>query len=273
MADKQDVGVKVSKPGFNALTAPDYDLIFSSSWPQLPIVATFTSGVITPTLSGSTYVYPAVTFTHNLGYTPFCAVWVKGQIPNIATTSGIKRDYAPTRLSMDKTTVTYGTFSSTTNYGSIQIHIKVYGLDIKKPVSYPYKQPPVIQQAYDPNYGVKLAKPNKQITSNDMRDFIIHSRCQSPQVDSVNVGGTSVDYTNTSGYTNWVYGFGTYGGTAMNVAYTNYSQAPPILRINTDASGNPKPNYYLLSGETNGTSSIVVLRDPLFVAQEVQVTY
>jgi hypothetical protein len=103
--------------------------------------------------------------------------------------------------------------------------------------------------------------------SKDMRDFILHSRCQSPQVDSVLVGasGATLTYTNTTGYTNWVFGFGSFNsGTSFVPARTDQAQAPPKLVIAN--------NVYSI-GTSGMVPVIVVLRDPLFAATQVEVTY
>lgn len=272
MADKQDVGVKVSQSGYNARTAPDYALAFSSSWPQLPIVAEFTT-TISPFNAGfgPPYSYNPVTFTHKLGYPPFTRCWVTGTGSGIASGHVTSDIYG---IQPGVNSIVYDSSMSTTNLtDTLTVFVRVYGLDISKPVSYKYKQPPVISTPYDPDYGFKIVKEGKQITSKDMRDFILHSRCQSPQVDSVNIApsGSPLVYTNTTGYTNWVFGYGSFdGGTTWKPARTDYQQSPPGLFI----VGNVYTNGTNVGGGITGMiPSIVVLRDPLFVPAEVSIIY
>lgn len=281
MADKQDVGVKVSQPGYNALDAPDYNLAFSSSWPQIVIAKEYTQTNVAPVdQGGGIWSYPSVTCTHNLGYNAFAFAWVKGYNDgiNISTTNVVHRVYDTTLHVNTAVWNEVGIFFSLgTTPPTLTVHIKVYTLDITAPVSYPYKQPPVIARPYDNNYGVKVVKEGKSIDSKDMRDFIIHSRCQSPQVDSVVVGGGSAIYLNTSGYTNWVFGFGGYydSGSSGPMHYipapVDATQAPPSLRVNRDRTGAMvQGSYYCIGGKA---TSIVVLRDPLFVPGNVEVIY
>lgn len=265
MADKQDFGIKVSQSGYNAFTAPDYALAFSSSWPQLPIAAEFLQTIAPFDGGAAPYTYNPITFTHSLNYPAFARVWISGTGTGISTGHVTSDIY---NLKTSKNSVTYSSPASTNNLSDrITVFVRVYALDITTPVSYPYKKPPVITTPYDPDYGIKIVKEGKDIASKDMRDFIIHSRCQSPQVDSVLVGasGSTLTYTNTTGYTNWVFGFGQFGTNfPFAPAYPNSSQSPPTLVISN--------NVYTV-GAPGMVPVIVVLRDPLFVPAQVEVTY
>lgn len=265
MADKQDFGIKVSQSGYNAFTAPDYALAFSSSWPQLPIAAEFIQTIAPFNGGGAPYTYNPITFTHKLGYPAFARVWISGTGTGLSTGHVAGDVY---NLKTSTNSVTYSSPASTNNLSDrITVFIRVYALNITQAVSYAYKQPPVISTPYDPNYGIKIVKEGKDIASKDMRDFILHSRCQSPQVDSVLIGtsGQTISYTNTTGYTNWVFGFGSFNsGTSFVPARTDATQSPPQLTISN--------NVYSI-GASGMIPIIVVLRDPLFVANQVEVTY
>lgn len=266
MPSQQDFGIKVSQSGYSAFTAPDYALAFSSSWPQLPIAAEFIQTMAPFNGGAAPYTYNPLTFTHTLGYPAFARVWVSGTGTGLAAGHVTSDIY---NLKTAKNSVTYSSPASTNNLSDrITVFVRVYALDITKPVSYRYKQPPVITTPYDPDYGIKIVKEGKDIASKDMRDFILHSRCQSPQVDSVLVGasGANLTYTNTTGYTNWVFGYGSFNSGASYVpAYPNSSQAPPTLLISN--------NVYTNGGVSGMIPIIVVLRDPLFAASQVEVTY
>jgi hypothetical protein len=261
----QDFGIKVSQSGYSAFNAPDYALAFSSSWPQLPIAAEFIQMIAPFNGGGAPYTYNPITFTHTLGYPAFARVWVSGTGTGLATGHVTGDVY---NLTTSKNSVTYSSPATTNNLSDrITVFVRVYALDITTPVSYPYKQPPVINTPYDPDFGIKIVKEGKDIMSKDMRDFILHSRCQSPQVDSVLVGasGATLTYTNTTGYTNWVFGFGSFNsGVSFVPARTDQPQSPPGLFITN--------NVYSI-GASGMVPVIVVLRDPLFAAAQVEVTY
>lgn len=278
MADKQDFGIKISQPGFSATNAPDYNLAFSSSWPQMSIVVDYVT-TITATLVSGTWTYPAVTVQHNLGFYAFTRAYVSGGnfetgiISNNFTVPDNDNLYIQDNQTqwLPSVTPTSGT--------TITVNIKIYNINLLKFVTYPYKQPPIIAQPYDKDYGIKIVKENKSIDSNDLRDFILHSRAQSPQIDSVNVDPSFAQYTNTTGYINWVFGFG-FNTNAPNlnlsavIAPPDGAQALPWMRINRDGSFNFKPNFYSVSNFAagGGAASLVVIRDPLFVAQNIEVT-
>lgn len=67
----QNYGVKMSKEGFDVLTAKDNELIFNSKYPALKVHSEG-SGTYTFTNNQGN----ALLTEHNLGYKPFFAVWV-----------------------------------------------------------------------------------------------------------------------------------------------------------------------------------------------------
>lgn len=265
--NQQTAGIKVSQLGYDVNTAPDYALAFNSSWPSLPIAQEFTVTLVA-TFDGTWWNFPSQTFTHNLGIYAWANLWeTNGPNP----IGSIKTRRVNTNLTLYKNKVVWFPYTlMSVQPPNIILHVKVYNIDISQPVSYSYVQPPVSQSAYDPNFGIKLTKEGKSINSKDLRDFIIHSRAQSPAIltiiteKSADSSG-NVSYTNPQGYTNWVYGY---------VFFTDhYTYAP--------AQGQAYPVYQFINGTTyqistlNGAHpvSLLVLRDPLFVPGKVQVTF
>ena len=286
MADKQDVGIKVSQSGYSTTNAPDYALTFSSSWPQVPIIKEFTQTVpvtitVDPTNGGYRYYAAGPVFTHNLGFFAFAQFWIGYTEPLTGKLSIIKPVDSLGMFGSKLTNNTvipldYNGHFPTAIAGPSQVtwHVKVYNFDITIARSYPYKQPPIVPQPYDKDYGIKIVKQNKQITSNDMRDFILHSRCQSPQIDSINISDASknVIYKNTTGYLNWVFGYFTNDGITYQELQPQGTNSSPNFFYGYGGD----PNTYAIInvyGGANYASSIVVLRDPLFVAKNIEVTY
>ena len=64
----QNVGIKISQPGINAVTASPTQLIFDSSWPSMAVIFNI---IVTSTGSSDFQTIP-----HNLGFPPFIKVWV-----------------------------------------------------------------------------------------------------------------------------------------------------------------------------------------------------
>ena len=67
-----DYGMKISKEGFDILTADDDELIFTNKFPLQQIAL---QGTITVTGTPSNYVTSSV--DHNLGYRPAFLSWVR----------------------------------------------------------------------------------------------------------------------------------------------------------------------------------------------------
>lgn len=267
VAATADVGIKISKPGYGAKTAADANLVFSSSWPSLTVAFT----------KQQSYSATNLAIPHGLTFPPFTMAWV------IDTTLEQSSYAAPSKGAMrffpdvDSTNIYIPGGTSAGNNGfqttSSVIHIKSYNIDLSKDVDYPLLQTTNgFVGAYDSNFGIKLAKPNKTVTSVDLRDYIIHSRCQTPLIMAVKTQATmnpansqTIQYTNKLGYPSWNYGYTkTSAGRYHNAPF--FSQAYP--RTNTDGI-TTSVNWAF----TDIGATIVVLRDPLFPTNEVDVSY
>jgi hypothetical protein len=274
------VGFKLSKPGFDANTAAGANLVFDSSWPSLPIAFDVT---IDNPITGfsSRQVIP-----HKLGFAPFGMGWAYSNdasgINNVGSRFPLMTDTKNIYLSgaQENGPPTYAT----------KLKLRCFQLDLGTDIDYSLAPGDTFNYPYDNNYGVKLVLPNKSISSTDMRDFALHSRCQSPLILAVKTektlvaaniitGGSVVQYTNKLAYPVWFYGFikmgsfnasnvGAVAGAYLPAPY--YSQAYP--RIFTD--GFIAYIEYLTGGSFNDEgATIVVLRDPMFAAKKVTIQY
>lgn len=236
-----DYGLKVSKAGFDALTAQDNDLLINSSWPSLQIVKVVESTDTTP-------------IAHGLPY-PTLAVII-GQDPH----SPYNNVFSP--IDSDDTYVY-------PDAGTVII----YNLDISTDIDYPYTDKPKIVSTYDNNYGVKMAKKGSDITSTDMRDFILHSRCGSPMVLAIKTEQTVspdnpnfIQYTNNLGYQTFVFGY------VYNSFSKIYTVAPPAGQAYPVTFSNGITSYVQI-GVYGDKGSLVILRSPMFSSNPVEVTY
>lgn len=246
-------GIKIARAGFDVRKATDYQLLFNSAWPSIAIAFPST---INP---GSA----AATVKHGLGFPPFTMAWV------VQGGTFIGR-YFP---DID----TQNVYLNDPNFVAGNIYyIQCYNLDISKQAFYPFLPPPAASPGpYDKNYGAKFAKSGKSSASSNLNDFIFHTRTQSPAILAVNTTpdiaqeagttGETISYTNPNGYTPWVFGYAIFSGV---YTFANpYNQAVPSLFINLTG-----PNTFtIVTG--GGGGSLVVLRDPLFVANSIQVQY
>jgi hypothetical protein len=277
------VGFKLSKPGYSAVTSAGQNMVFDSSWPSLPVA--YDTGLINNTIAST---FDTATIAHNLNFPPLVFGWA--YFPDPGGLGNVTQRFI---CAADRTNIYLnGNSNSSPPLTATKIRLKAFQLDLSKDINYILAPGDTFKQPYDANYGVKVTKPNKDINSKDMRDFSVHSRCQSPLILAVkteatmptaNIGtgiGNVIQYTSSLSYAVWVYGFIRIGGTlATNLSMTAgtyypapyYSQAYP--RVFTDgfkayigytASGPPSP-------DTGAT--LVILRDPMFAATQQAVTY
>lgn len=262
-----DVGLKISKPGYDASRTAGNNLVFSSSWPSLPIA--FQTTIANPiTGLGAT-----ATVNHNLKFPPFYFIWAIGTGPDgLGTTSErmIIAQVDGNNLYLSDNSLS----SSQTNklYGASKLHIKCFQVDLSKDVDYALAPGDTFKAAYDPSFGVKIAKATKAIDSRDMRDFALHSRCQSPLVLAVKTEQTAspsnpltVQYNSKLKYPAWVYGFIRHSNLRYQLA-PYYAQAYPITKTDGILS------YVTYTAPDIG-ATLVVLRDPMFAATQTTVQY
>ena len=266
-----DYGLKISQPFYDVTSAADDKMIFSSAWPTLPIAAETT--LVSSSYGGtSDFTNAGLSFSHNLGFVPFTITWA-----TVASTGKTYRYFSgPTTfqpVSFDKTNVYV---NPSTDWSSI--HVVCYNIDIATDVEYPYIKTSGATALYDDSFGIKIAKDGKDITSNDMRDFILHSRCQSPQVLAIKTlkspgsgALTTFSYTPTVSSPLWAFG---YAGSSSGSYYwvAPYNQSPPkfVIIANTDGT-----YTYTISYLPAGVSflSLVILRDPMFSSNSLAVSY
>lgn len=277
-----DVGIKISKPYYDAAKTRPENLIFSSSWPSLPIVfevnipdATALATYSIAPFTGS-YMIP-----HGLKYPPLAFYW---QVSDVSGKAGMGTVFLRTIADVDSTYIYIDPPISMEGLPGVTppVNVKAFGINLS--VDADYANPAGannLPAAYDPNFGIKVSKVNKETTSKDLRDFILHSRAQSPLILAVktqatsNVANTgSIQYTSKLPYPVWVYGFvrSITGSPAplSNADYYRYapyySQAFP--RTNTDGTTSSVTFNTFATGAT-----LVILRDPMFAATLETVQY
>ncbi len=255
MANLNQPGIIITQPGTSVETAADYQMIFNSNWPSLQIayedVVSITSG-------------SSVTSNHDLGIYPLTMVW--------KLINGVSQGRVFNEVTFDKDNVYIsGSIDPTVTYS-----IKCYNLDISKSVDYALPKPAYINRQYDKTFGIKVVKNKKSIASEDMRDFILHSRCQSPAVLSIitqdkgTVYGVIniISYTNPANYTPWVLGFiSPFGDNNIYQCYPpgGNQASPAFFQLGKTA--------VIWTAGATGNGSLVVLRDPLVIPETEQVIY
>lgn len=237
-------GIKITKPGHDIRTAGDIDLIFSSSWPNVTIAAE-----IDTTLSS---------VAHGLDFPPFTIGW--------NTSGGLTQTVFP---NVSSTLITTNTsFPNPLTYGTI--NYKCFNIDLSQDASYPFILPSASPNVYNsPNFGIKLTKDGKNVNSSDLRDYILHSRCQSPQILTVKTAsdpaGGTLSVPSGLGYTSWVFGYVKHSGSYGYAPY--HAQAYPVTVINNVT------NTYSITYVAGDSATLVILRDPMFSATKISASY
>jgi len=271
-APNTTVGFKLSKPGYDATRTAGSNYVFNSSWPSLPIAF---ETIVTGTGS-------QLAVAHGLKFAPFAMAWSPGTDPSGVGTVGYRV------ILRSNTTNVY--IPSTVN--GVKYKVRCFQLDLSKDIDYTLAPGDTFKAPYDPNFGIKVVKPNKSIDSKDMRDFALHSRCQSPLILAVktektiapaNVGsgiGNVIQYTSKLNYAVWVYGFIKAGGTLagnIGVAVNTYVPAPYYSQAypRTFTDGFKAYLGYTTSGppQPDVGATLVILRDPMFSSTPITVQY
>jgi hypothetical protein len=281
-------GIFITEVGASVPTAADYQYVFNSNWPSLQCA--FDS--LTSLSPGG-----SATLAHNLGFYPFTLGWLlqngvsMGRI--FAFSENFEGYQTNVTMTFDKTNV-YLTNNDTVTWS---VNVKCYNLDITTQANYTLPQFPAAKQPYDNSVGIKVTKFNKQITSHDLRDFILHSRAQSPAVLAVvtqastllpgatqgviaylNPANTAYTGTTALPYIPWAFAFVFSGSTYYGLA-PGFQQSGAEFQLDQNINGafgiTVSGNGAVLTS-TNPSSfvgSLVVLRDPLLVASATEFIY
>lgn len=252
----QDYGLKIAKAGFDVLTAPEQELLFNSSWPSLQIVH-----VKEYTLVGYS---PNDVVAHEMPFVPLAIGFVS------TDSSSAVQDYNGFfPLSADETNLYPGRISPSISSGTLKIVI--FNVDITVDIEYPYTERSGVNKTYDSDYGVKLTKENSDIKSTDLRDYIAHSRCQSPLLLAVKTqetiptqnidagaGTRTIQYNTGLDFVSYVFGFVRFSAEGI------YTYAPYVSQSYPATYSDGFTSQLSLIDAAVDKGSIVVLRSPMF---------
>lgn len=254
MAD--NVGIKISKPQFDARSAGDSDLVFSSSWPSL-----FQIGTYFQYLGGVS----SATLTHDAGFAPFTLGW---HLFTDGTTVMCFPNVSTTNISLVGGSPNPATFDF--------VDIVMYNVNLAEDKEYPLiREPSTVSGPYDNNFGIKLMKsawaPFIDRYADDLNFYLLHSRAQSPMVLAVKTEasavGQTITYRSPLNETSWVFGYVKQADGTYQVA-PYYSQAYPKTTIDPISR-----TYSITWSGTDIGATLVILRDPMFSGTSIEATY
>lgn len=202
-----DYGLRASQKGYDVQEASDSQLLFSSSWPLLKIEQQGSFNTNDVTVAETVY-------THNLGYKPFFIIY--------ETTDGTSRYATPlfdgTQFGVNTTELKF--FGSYFRTGAKTFYYYIFRLPLTTDYEAPIINETDTTRSLIDNYGLKVTKQGEDISSTDMRDYVIHSSCRSPMVHKVDNGGftfNGTDYvfstTYSLSYLPWIRCFFNYADT------------------------------------------------------------
>lgn len=257
--------LKLAQPGYDVHTAGDENLIYSSKWPMLKIAK-----------SGSYQTSEIGTFNkiadHDLGFIPVFWYFANTAIGNwqnflsaVDTRSEFMGPIGDGSIEVDADSLQYQANQFPGVTGPSRLYYYIFALDITKQYDAPIIRQGDIQGARGSRV-FKIAKPGKDVSSDDLFDFTVHSRARSPLLHSVNPSG---------------------GAVKNFVVQHNLGYVPIFFAYQKTARGTYKPLYTGQGGSSNLESNentitfndsggqeitIVVLKDPFNITYSVAVT-
>lgn len=264
---KTDYGLKLSQVGIDVTAAADAQLLLSSGWFNLKIEKT---GTGTVNRFGATN---QLVYTHNLGYPCLFLIYrdvTAGDYLGYPVPNGTYMSSDPF-FYVNSTDLRYKglNFGGTNNFS---FRYYIIRLNLKQSfVAANYLTTNTQEKEKDKDYGIKVAKPGKKITSKDLRDYTIHSGTRSPMVHAVQYqqltgSGSSygMTWTNNLPYVPTHFSFTSSDNNNFS-PLIGLEQAPPALGIG--------PTGNISISNTSATyGSIVVLKDPFEVVTPTTVS-
>lgn len=171
----EDYGIKASLKGYDIDLAADHQLLFTSLWPLLKIE---TQGSYTVTDKTQDIQIT----THSLGYPPMFIVFAPLGVNVDSNQNRLQPDF-PTCPVMISTTdlVWFGNYSSQ-GAGSVTLYYYIFRYNMTTDYTASIINTTEASQTIDQNYGVKISKSGSDITSSDLRNFVVHPNARSLQI-------------------------------------------------------------------------------------------
>lgn len=246
---------KGTTPGYDVKYATDYLLSFNSSWPLLKLHDT-------STFSGSV--------SHDLGYPPFHMLAKSdGRIDQF---SGTNQNYG----------VNSSVLNRTSGPGTPRYFI--FRLDLTTDYTAPVVTGTTAQSVQSDDFVFKMTKPDKDVSSTDMRDFALHSNTRSPALHKVAHGSMSIvgsgwEVTVPHGlsYVPTAYAFIKPNANSAGLATDRYFIVPPPVGVGVAYYEVDATNVHIVGdGSLLNLAvpeySIVVLKDP-FTKDVINVSF
>jgi len=193
-----DYGIKVSQKGYG-VEDEDYHQVFVSSFPTLKI-----HQMGSTTISNSTL--DVTLATHSLAYNPVFWVFADREDPTQSAANWrLASPGASQYIATSTQNLKWLGSSRGAPAGSINLYYYIFRYDLT--TSYTATQISTVagSKAAVDDYGIKVSRAGKDISSTDFRDFVIHSNTRSPIIHKTGTGtfgagGGNVTIAHNLGY-------------------------------------------------------------------------
>lgn len=242
-------GIKVAQQGTNVATAADYQLIASTQWPLLTIVAQGAFSL--PQLSGSD---TAVIYEHDLGYTPAFIIYNTGpQFPNANLNqqgqSAIFDNSNVFKTDNNKLYMTAGYANTFKGY------FYIFKQDLNAVINPTTAFGVPAQSTGSSSFGIEVAQkgetiqPGQLTSASNLHPMVIHMMGQVGTVDGSVLGSATI--VHNLGYFPIVLLYDMTGGTA---AFLEHRATAQLTSVSITGVQSALP----------ATVAYIVLKDPLF---------
>lgn len=260
-----DFGVKVALPGVDTATASDAQLLFSSSWPNIKIFKNLPFLNITIDSTGNANNF-AQLYNHGLSFVPAVIPYGKAFFSTSSDTADINRQ----NILADNQNL----YVLTQGAGPVSFssRVSILYLDIETPFTAPITNNGDNNVARaDTNFGIKLSKVGKDIKSNDMRDFILHSSTRSPMIHAVVPGQIPASQSgfNTFSYTHDLSYNPIFFAFIQEPGIGTLSSTTPYVLLNGYAGLSTVGNTISITGPSISKVSIIILKDPFNITDNI----
>lgn len=255
--------VKLAQPGYDVKTAGDENLIYSSQWPLLKI---YKEGSATVTSTETVKITD-----HDLGYPAMYWFFTNNALSTYLGSAALTSEersefFGPAGDNIDINSSQLRHVPSTTNpTGQLKLYYYIFALDLTQEFKAPIIKVGAIGGGDSKGPVFKIAKPNKDISSDNLQDYIIHSRARSPLIHQVAVSPGTVKrfvVNHDLGYNPMFFGYVKSGGYYKLIATGQGGSSS----FNSD-------NSNITFTDTAGKEiTVVVLKDPFILDYSVGVT-
>lgn len=294
LINRKDYGIRVARPGYNALSCADNQLLFNSSWPIIQIVTVLpeilleTTGSVSASailLSENETIYKHCACTDKLVYTReiVTTYFDNDSIVNVTKKYGCNHTLGFPPLAFPSSQL-----SNTSGY------VVITNIDVSTDVDYPYTSAPLAFVGGSTDYGIKSRAyyaPSMPRTGTE-EGYGINTNISSKMIQAVKTLETAVPYTDSQSqtvkYVTWepprdednkfIFGVTDFEYFAYGSNNNVYEPVDAAMRPVTTTTSTAQYVVATLeqggagSGFT-GVSSLVVVRSPMVAPEIVEVNY